>query len=114
MTATDQPVFIDDDGAGNLRLFYYTGTNTKVFINKTLGTVNYTTGKIVINDFVILSATNNQITIFCVPDSNDIVSVRNQIVAISQNSTKLNVIVDTVASGQFTGGTNYVFSSSYN
>ena len=114
VTSTDQPVYIDDDGVGNLRLFYYTGTNTKVFINKTLGTVIYTTGKIVINDFVILSATNNQITIFCVPDSNDIVSVRNQIVAISQNSTRLNVIVDTVASGQFTGGTNYVFSSSYN
>jgi hypothetical protein len=85
-----------------------------VFVNKTLGTVNYTTGKLVINDFVILSATNNQITIYCVPDSNDIVSVRNQIVAINQNSTKLNVIVDTVASGQFTGGTNYVFSSSHN
>jgi hypothetical protein len=114
VTSTDQPVYIDDDGVGNLRLFYYTGTSTKVFINKTLGTVNYTTGKMVINDFVILSATNNQITIYCVPDSNDIVSVRNQIVAINQNSTKLNVIVDTVASGQFTGGTNYVFSSSHN
>jgi hypothetical protein len=114
VTSTDQPVYIDDDGVGNLRLFYYTGTSTKVFINKTLGTVNYTTGKMVINDFVILSATNNQITIYCVPDSNDIVSVRNQIVAISQNSTRLNVIVDTVASGQFTGGTNYVFSSSHN
>lgn len=114
ITSTDQPVYIDDDGLGHLRLFYYTGTSTKVFINKTLGTVNYKTGKLVINDFVILSAENNQITLFCVPDSNDIVSVRNQIVAINQNKTRLNVIVDTVASGQFTGGTNYVFSSSHN
>jgi len=114
VTSTAQPVYIDDDGVGNLRLFYYTGTSTKVFINKTLGTVNYTTGKLVINDFVILSATDNIITFYCVPDSNDIVSVRNQIVAINQNTTKINVIVDTVASGQFTGGTNYIFSSSHN
>jgi hypothetical protein len=114
VTSTDQPVYIDDDGVGNLRLFYYTGTNTKVFINKTLGTVNYTTGKLVINDFVILSATDNIITFNCVPDSNDVVSVRNQIVAINQTNTKISVIVDTVASGQFTGGTNYIFSSSHN
>jgi hypothetical protein len=111
VTSTEQPVYIDDDGAGNLRLFYYTGTQTKVFLNKTLGTVNYTTGKLVINDLVILSAPNNEILIDCVPDSNDIVSVRNQIVAIRQNSTAVNVIVDTVASGQFSGGTNYIFSS---
>ena len=114
VTSTDQPVYIDDDGLGNLRLFYYTGTNTKVFINKTLGTVNYTTGRLVINDFIILSATDNIITFNCVPDSNDVVSVRNQIVAINQNNTKISVIVDTVASGQFTGGTNYIFSSSHN
>ena len=114
ITSTDQPVYIDDDGLGNLRLFYYTGTSTKVFINKTLGTVNYTTGRLVINDFVILSATDNIITFNCVPDSNDVVSVRNQIVAINQNTTKISVIVDTVASGQFTGGTNYIFSSSHN
>jgi hypothetical protein len=111
VTSTEQPVYIDDDGVGNLRLFYYTGTQTKVFLNKTLGTVNYTTGKLVINDLVILSAPNNEILIDCVPDSNDIVSVRNQIVAIRQNSTSVNVIVDTVASGQFSGGTNYIFSS---
>ena len=111
VTSTEQPVYIDDDGVGNLRLFYYTGTQTKVFLNKTLGTVNYTTGKLVINDLVILSAPNNEILIDCVPDSSDIVSVRNQIVAIRQNSTSVNVIVDTVASGQFSGGTNYIFSS---
>jgi hypothetical protein len=111
VTSTDQPVYIDDDGAGNLRLFYYTGLNTKVFINKTLGTVNYTTGKLVINDLVIISAPNNEILIDCVPDSNDIVSVRNQIVAIRQNLNNVNVIVDTVASGQYSGGTNYIFSS---
>jgi len=114
INSTDQPVYIDDDGLGNLRLFYYTGTSTKVFVSKTFGTVNYETGKIVINDFIIQSAPDDQVIIYCVPDSNDIVSVRNQIVSIRQEFTKINVIVDTVASGQFTGGTNYIFSSSYN
>ena len=111
ISSTEQPVYIDDDGLGNLRMFYYTGTNTKVFINKTLGTVNYVTGKLVINDLIIASAPNNLIEIICTPDSNDVVSVRNQIVALNQNSTRVSVIVDTVASGQFAGGTNYIFSS---
>lgn len=109
----DNDVYIDDDGLGNLRLFYYTGTNTKVFINKNVGTVDYAKGVIVINDFIVESAPNSAITINCVPDSHDVVSVRNQIVAIKQDATRVDVVVDTVASGQFTGGTNYNFRSSH-
>jgi hypothetical protein len=109
----DGNVYIDDDGLGNLRLFYYTGTSTKVFLNKNVGTVNYGTGTITINDFIVESAPNNAITLYCVPDSHDVVSVRNQIVAINHENTKLEVVVDTVASGQFTGGTNYNFRSSH-
>jgi hypothetical protein len=113
ISGQDNDVYIDDDGLGNLRLFYYTGTQTKVFLNKALGTVDYAQGIIVINDFVVESAPNNQITIHCVPDSHDVVSVRNQIVAIKQENTKLDIVVDTVSSGQFTGGSNYIFSSSH-
>lgn len=109
----DNEVYIDDDGLGNLRLFYYTGTNTKVFINKNVGTVNYEKGIVVINDFIVESAPNSSITINCVPESHDVVSVRNQIVAIKQEATRLEVVVDTVASGQYTGGTNYNFRSSH-
>lgn len=113
ISGTTDPVYIDDDGVGNLRLFYYTGTSTKVFLNKTLGTVDYTKGIVVINDFIIESASNNEIIINAVPDSHDVVSVRNQIVAIKQDIIKMDVVVDTVASGSFTGGTNYIFRSSH-
>lgn len=113
IAGTTDPVYIDDDGVGNLRLFYYTGTSTKVFLNKALGTVDYVKGIVVINDFIIESAAGNEIVINAVPDSHDVVSVRNQIVAIKQDVIKLDVVVDTVASGSFTGGTNYIFRSSH-
>ena len=109
----DNDVYIDDDGLGVLRLFYYTGTKTKVFLNKSVGTVDYTNGTITINDFIVESAPNSAITLHCVPDSHDVVSVRNQIVAIKLENTKVEVVVDTVASGQYTGGTNYNFRSSH-
>lgn len=109
----ENDVYIDDDGVGNLRLFYYTGTNTKVFLNKNVGTVDYQKGTIIINDFIVESAPNSAITLYCVPDSHDVVSVRNQIVAIKLDSSKVEVVVDTVSSGQYTGGTNYNFRSSH-
>ena len=109
----DNDVYIDDDGLGNLRLFYYTGTNTKVFLNKNVGTVDYKKGIVIINDFIVESAPNSAIVINCVPESHDVVSVRNQIVALKMDAAKVEVVVDTVASGQYTGGTNYNFRSSH-
>lgn len=109
----DNDMYIDDDGLGNLRMFYYTGTTTKVFLNKNVGTVDYANGVITINDFIVESAPNSAITINCVPESHDVVSVRNQIVAVKIDAIKAEVVVDTVASGQYTGGTNYNFRSSH-
>lgn len=106
-------VYIDDDGVGKLRLYYLTSTGSKSFINTAIGTVNYKTGTVTLNDLVIESSPNNIITINCIPDSNDVVSVRNQIVAIKQESVKVDLVVDTVSSGEYIGGTNYNFRSSH-
>lgn len=113
----DQMVYMDDDGLGNLRLFYLTGVGEKVIVTSItkVGTIDYTTGTIIISDQVpFLSSIDNSVTIYCVPDSNDVLSLRNQLVRIKQTSISVDIIVDKVASGQFTGGTNYIFSSSHN
>ena len=104
--------FFEDDGVGNIRLFYYVAASTKRYTNTNLGTVNYTTGVITINDINITSATNNQVTVTIKPQSNDVVSVRSQLALIAEDQIVVNAIVDKIASGETSGGTNYIFTSS--
>ena len=39
--------FLDDDGAGVLRVYYLSGT-TRVYTDSTYGTVNYATGEVIL------------------------------------------------------------------
>ena len=41
-------MFLDDDGAGNVRL-YYLSSGIRTYINETQGTINYLTGQITLN-----------------------------------------------------------------
>nr|BCU99868.1 MAG: hypothetical protein CM15mV30_1720 [uncultured marine virus] len=41
--------FLDDDGAGNVRSYYLEqGTSTRVYTNSQQGSINYTTGQIIV------------------------------------------------------------------
>jgi hypothetical protein len=109
---SSETFFFEDDGVGNIRLYYFVGAGTKRYINSTLGTVNYVTGRITLNDINITSATNNEITITIKPESNDVVSVRSQLALIAEEQIVVNAVVDKVASGETSGGSNYIFTSS--
>ena len=54
---TTNEYFLDDDGSGNVRLYYVADT-IKTFANTTQGTIDYTTGEIKINDLYITSVSN--------------------------------------------------------
>ena len=94
--------FFDDDGSGNLRIYYLVG-NTRTYTNSTAGTVDYPTGLIKINSMIITGvanvdgATSSQIRITALPNSNDIVPVRNQILEIDFNNTTITSSVDATA-----------------
>lgn len=110
---SDNTYYLEDDGLGNLKLFYYVGTsNTKRYTNNNAGTVNYTTGYITIDDINIASASDNVVTLTIKPSSNDVVSVRSQLVSILEDEISVNAIVDKVASGETSGGSGYIFTSS--
>jgi len=111
---TAETVYLEDDGVGNLRLFYYASANTKKYVNTNQGTVDYTNGIINVNDINITYANNNKLTFTIKPQSNDIVSVRSQLVMIAENQMSINAIADSVATGSSSGGTNYIFTSSRN
>jgi len=106
--------FIDDDGSGNIRTFYLLGGTTKTITNATAGTINYTTGVVVLTSLNITSTTNTNSTIDVTikPDSNDVIPVRQQVIEIDTVATKVTAEVDEFATGSATAGVGYSTSSS--
>ena len=82
--------FIDDDGSGIVRV-YSIVSQERVYLNSNAGTINYNTGEIIVNDLQITSTSNGDGTIhvFSIPSSNDIVSVRNQLLSIDTGDQEL-------------------------
>ena len=110
--------FLDDNGAGVLRVYYLSGT-TRVYTDTTYGTVDYATGEVILTSANITSisnvdgATSTQIRVFAVPSSNDIVPVRNQVLSIDTSNSSITGEVDGIISGGSQAGTTYTTTSSY-
>jgi len=110
--------FLDDDGAGNIRVYYLSGT-TRIYTSSTYGTVNYTTGEIILTSSHITSISNvdgaasTQIRVTVQPDSNDIVPVRNQVLSIDMSNSSFTGSIDEIESGSSQAGTGYTTTSSY-
>ena len=104
--------YYDDDGAGNLRL-YYLSSGARVYVDETAGTVTYTTGKVVTDSVFITSVDNvdgvasTQIRITAIPNSKDIVALRNQVLEIDFINTIIKGEVDTISVGDSSAGTTY-------
>ena len=110
--------FLDDDGAGNVRVYYLNGT-TRIYTSTTFGTINYATGEIILTSANITSISNvdgaasGRIRVFAIPSSNDVVPVRNQVLEIDTANSTISGDVDTVESGSSQAGTSYTTTSSY-
>ena len=72
-------------------------------------------GEIVINDLVITStiASGNVLKVSSVPESNDLISLRETYLTIGIDNTTVNVVEDTISSGSNLSGTGVVPESSY-
>ena len=110
--------YFDDDGEGNIRRYYYVG-NTRTYTDKTAGTITYTNGSVVINRVNITTVErvdgeiSSKVRITVLPDSKDIVPVRNQILEIDFINTSVVGEVDTVAVGDSSSASDYVTNSSF-
>ena len=107
--------YLDDDGEGNVRSYYLEeGSATKVYTNLQQGTINYATGKVIVDQLNINSTVldNNVFKIFVTLDSNDIVSVRNALLIIDESDIVVNTIVDKVATGESSAGVDYITTKS--
>jgi hypothetical protein len=114
----DNEMFFDDDGSGNVRL-YYLSSGIRTYVNNTQGTIDYTTGQITINSLNVASisniraATSTVIELTVTPDSNDVVPVRDQIVEIDVANSGITVTADTFVGGSADAGVGYTTTSSY-
>jgi hypothetical protein len=110
--------FLDDDGAGNIRVYYLSGT-TRIYTSSTYGTIDYTTGEIILTSSNITSISNidgaasTRIRVTVLPDSNDIIPVRNQVLSIDTANSTVSGGIDEIESGSSQAGTSYTTTSSY-
>jgi len=115
---TTNVYYLDDDGSGNIRRYYFAGT-VRTYVNNTQGTVNYTTGQITINSLNISSvenirgASSTVIEVTVESASNDIVPVRDQILEIDTANSIINVVADTFVGGSADAGVGYTTTPSY-
>ena len=114
----DNEFFFDDDGAGYVRL-YYMASGVKSYLNTKQGTIDYLSGAITIDSLNIASITNiggktsTIIQLTVTPSSNDIVPVRDQIVEIDVEKSRITVTADSFVGGSAEAGVGYTTTSSY-
>ena len=114
----DNEMFLNDDGEGNVRM-YYLVSGVKTYQNNTQGTINYTTGQVTLTSLNIASISNIRgsastvIELTVNPRSNDVIPVRDQILEIDVANSSISVETDSFASGTSDGGTTYTTTSSY-
>ena len=110
--------FLDDNGAGIIRL-YYLQVGERVYVDSTAGTIDYATGTIFIESLFVTTISDvddvasTQVRLTVIPNSKDIVPVRNQILKIDLTNTTVTGQVDTVAVGDGSAAGTYTTSTSY-
>jgi len=103
--------YLDDDAAGNIRLYYLNTSLDKVFVNRTQGTIDYENGLILVNGLNIVSLDGAYFEWQVKPESYDIVSALYQIVQIDPTLLNVTAIADNTANGDLGAGYNYQFNS---
>ncbi len=94
--------FLDDDGSGNIRI-YYLVAGVRTYYDVTAGTIDYTNGEIKLNPIKITSVSNvdgstsTKFRVTVLPNSNDIVPVRNQLLELDLTNTTVSGTVDATA-----------------
>ena len=104
-----------DEKTGRLIIFRLSNTGAVEIVNNNAGTVKYDIGEILIDTIRILSTikSDNVVEIEAIPDSNDIIGLKDLYLQLSIADSKINVVEDIISTGADTSGANYVSTSSF-
>ena len=108
---TDSP---NDSLTGKI-IFFKLVNNIPTIVSSNAGTVDYFNGEIKLNIVNISSTSlpNNIIEIQAMPESNDILALKDIYLKIDMFNTVVNTIQDVISSGENTSATEYLSTSSY-
>ena len=109
---------LDGSHKGVLSAITKTADDNLRVVVKSIGTVDYKKGEIILNTVNITSTStkNNLIEIQAVPDSNDVVGLKDLYLSFDVSNSKINMIKDVIASGEDISGTVFTrdyYTSSY-
>ena len=90
-------------------------TDTDIVVISSAGTVDYTKGEIILTTVNITSTekSNDIIEIQAFPDSNDVIGVTDLYLNLNIPSSSINMVKDTISSGEQISGIGYKVTSSY-
>ena len=109
-------MYFDDDGEGILRRYHVSGI-TRIYDDESAGIINYTTGAVTINSINITSIStvdglaSTKIRLTAIPNSKDIVPVRNQILELDTVNLEVVGEIDTIAVGDAGASSTYTTAS---
>jgi len=97
-----------------IQLVNVSGDNSPVII-PSAGTVDYVKGEIIINTINITETTlgSGMIEIQAYPESNDIIGLKDLYLQLDMANSSINIVKDTISSGQQISGIGYKVTSSY-
>ena len=84
--------FLGDDGLGRVSIFRYNDTKQKVDIIVLAGTIDYTSGRILVQNFLPTSYSDQSLNITVTTENLDIIPVREQILLMDSADAKINVV----------------------
>ena len=88
--------YIGDDGMGTLNVYTYqiiSGVNTRTALASSIGSVNYVTGEVLLST-TITAYTGNYISIYAIPYSKDLYSIKNKFLIIA--STNISITMNDI------------------
>lgn len=103
--------YLDDDGKGNVRLYYVGPNFDKVIVNPSIGTIEYEVGRVVVRNLTITALADVIFEMQVKPESYDVISALNQIVQIDPTLLTVEAIADQTINGDLRAGYNYEFQS---
>ena len=112
---TDKP-FNDGTNKGIIAIVSERNDEGKYVVEiESAGTVDYKKGEIKIGTVTITSTTakNNIIEIQAYPESNDVIGLKDLYLSFSVPKSKINMVKDTITSGEQISGVGYKTTSSY-
>lgn len=115
-------VYLGDTPSGDLKtgtvfLFKLNSPTEPVILRRSIGTIDYLKGEIMLNPINIISTDvfrgTNLVEISATPYSNDVIGLQDLYLQLDPFNMKVNMVTDRIATGSDVSGTNYLVSSSY-